>query len=257
VHLLHYVNVGLAVALFLGMVLLQEVGFRVGRRTKISDTSRAGTGLIEAAVFALLGLLLAFQFTQAGSRLDYRRGLVVKEANAIGTAYLRLNLLNADRQPHLRDLFRHYTDTRIRVWEKVPDLKAAEAEEAAARQLQSEIWSRAAAAAQAAPTTAPAILLLPALNAMIDVTTSRNVAARTHAPGLVVFLLFNVALLSALLAGYAMSAANRRNWLHVVVFAAVVAITVFVILDLEYPRVGLIRIGAADRALVELRQSMN
>ena len=256
-HLLWYINIGLAVALFAGMVLLQEIGFRLGRTVKASDTFRASAGLIEAAVFALLGLLLAFQFAGAASRLDHRRGLIVQEANAIGTAYLRLDVLAADRQPALRDLFRRYADARIRVWEKVPDLQAAEAEAAVARQLQTEIWSSAVVASSQEPSITPALLLLPALNEMIDVTTARNVAARTHAPGLVVFLLFSVALLSAMLAGYAMSAANRRNWLHALVFAAVVAITIFVILDLEYPRIGLIRIGAADQSMVEARQAMD
>lgn len=256
-HLLPYVSMGLAAALFFGMVLLQEIGFRIGRAVKVSDASRAGAGLIEAAVFALLGLLLAFQFAQAGSRLDYRRGLTVREANAIGTAYLRLNLLAADRQPALRDLFRRYADARILVWEKMPDLKAAEAEADVARKLQTEIWSRAVPASLQEPSSAPTMLLVSALNEMIDVTTARDVATRTHAPAVVVFLLFGVALLSALLAGYAMSAANRRNWLHALIFAGVIAITIFVILDLEYPRIGLIRIGAADRAMIEARQAMD
>ncbi len=254
---LSYANIEFTAGLFFGMVLLQEIGFRIGRATKVSDASRAGTSLIEAAVFALLGLLLAFQFAQAGSRLDYRRGLTVREANAIGTAYLRLNLLAADRQPALRDLFRRYVEARIRVWEKALDVKAAEAEAAVARKLQTEIWSRAVSASLQEPMPAPTILLVSAINEMIDVTTARRVAARTHAPALIVFLLFGVALLSALLAGYAVSAANRRNWLHTLVFAGVIAITVFVILDLEFPRIGLIRIGAADRAMVEARQAMD
>jgi hypothetical protein len=256
-HLLRYANIGLATALFLGMVLLQEVGFRLGRAMAVADVFRAGADLIEAAVFGLLGLLLAFQFARAGSRLGYRRGLTVQEANAIGTAYLRLDLLTAERQPALRDLFRRYADARIRAWAKVPNLQAVEAEIAVARKLQTEIWSAAVAAAAWESSLAVALLLVPALNEMFDVATARGVAARTHAPGLVIAFLFSVALLSAALAGYATSAAGRRDWLHALIFAALVTGTIFVILDMEFPGIGLIRVGAADRAMIQARQSMD
>ncbi len=254
---LSHASIGLAAALSFGMVLLQEIGFRIGRAAKASDASRAGTSLIEAAVFTLLSLLLAFEFAQAGSRLDYQRGLTVREANAISAAYLRLSLLAADRQPALRDRFRRYAEARIRVWEKLPEQKAAKAEAAVARKLQAEIWSRAVSASLQEPTPAPTMLLISAIDEMIDVTTARKVAAQSHTPALIVFLLFGVALLSALLAGYAMSAANRRSRLHALVFAGVIAITVFVILDLEYLHTGVTRIAAADRAMVEARQAMD
>jgi hypothetical protein len=257
VYLFQYVNLGFAAGLFLAMVLLQEVGFRIGRAVRASEVSRAGAGLLEAAVFALLGLLLAFQFAEAGSRLDYQRRLVVEEANAIGTAYLRLNLLAPDRQPALRDLFRRYTDARIRIGEKMPDVEAVEAEAATARKLQTEIWSGTVAGSSHASSIVPALLLLPAVNEMIDVTTRYDVAARTHVPIPIFLLLFSVALLSALFSGFAISVANRRDWLHSLIFAAVVAITMFVILDLEYPHVGLIRVGAADQALVQARRAMD
>jgi hypothetical protein len=248
---------GVAFALFLGMLVLQEVGRRLGRRRAAGpEGARAGAGVIEAAVFALLGLLLAFQFARAGGRLDARRQLAVQEANAIGTAYLRLDLLPADEQPPLRDLFRRYVEARLRLLEVLPDLGAAEAELAAAQQLQGKIWTRAVAACRKQPGPAPTMLLLPALNDMIDVTTSRSVAGRTHAPLLLVALLFGVALLSAVLAGYTMSAASVQPLLHMVLFAAVTALTVYVILDLEYPRVGFIRIGAAHDALRQLRQAL-
>jgi hypothetical protein len=255
--LLAYMNIGLAVALFGGMVLFQEIGFYIGRTTAMGEVSRAGADLIEAGVFGLLGLLLAFQFGRAGTRLQYRRTVTAQEANAIGTAYLRLDLLSAERQPALRDLFRRYADARIRAWAKVPDLRAVEAELAGARQLQTEIWSAAVTAAAREPSLGAVLLLVPALNEMFDVATAREVAARTHAPGLVIVFLFGVALLSAVLAGYAMSATGRRDWLHAFVFAALVTGTIFVILDMEFPGIGLIRVGAADRAMSQARQAMD
>ncbi len=104
--LLSLLLVGLAFALFVGMLVLQEVGRRIGRRRaeQKADATPAGTGVIEAAVFALLGLLLAFQFGGAASRLDARRQLAVQEANALGTASLNLKPFNGfgpNRQPGL------------------------------------------------------------------------------------------------------------------------------------------------------------
>jgi len=100
------------------------------------------------------------------------------------------------------------------------------------------------------------MLLLPALNQMIDITTTRTMALQLHPPTIIYTMLFALALASALLAGYGMAGAKSRSWLHILGFAAVMAVAVYVILDLEFPRLGLIQVDAFDRALVELRESM-
>jgi hypothetical protein len=122
--------VALSIGLFVGMLACLEVGYRIGRHNSAQhpELAHEGTGTIEAAVFALLGLLLAFTFAGGTSRLDTRRQLIVQEANAIGTAYLRLDLLPANDQPDMRRLFREYLDARLRAYEKLPDLSAAEQE---------------------------------------------------------------------------------------------------------------------------------
>src|ERR1700675_930574 len=91
----------LALGVFVGMVILQEVGRRVGHRrlARDSEGARAGVGAIDGAVFGLLGLLVAFTFSGAASRFDARRQLVVEEANAIGTAYLRIDWLPNEPPP--------------------------------------------------------------------------------------------------------------------------------------------------------------
>jgi hypothetical protein len=247
-----------AILVFVAMMACLEIGYRVGHRNSEDHPGLAheGIGTVEAAVFALLGLLLGFSFAGAMSRLDARRELIVKEANAIGSAYLRLDLLPANAQPEMRRLFREYLDARLQVYEKLPDLKAAEAAIALAEQEQQVIWSRAVAASQADSSQNVARLLLPALNDMMDVTTSRTIALHTHLPLLIFALLICIALLSGLLAGYAMAERKRRSWLHIFLYAAVVAVTIYVVLDLDSPRSGLIRLDAADGALVKLRDSI-
>ncbi|HTN73298.1 MAG TPA: DUF4239 domain-containing protein [Methylomirabilota bacterium] len=247
-----------AVTLFLGMLLLLEVGRRIGIRriVKEAEGARAGVAAVEGAVFGLLGLLIAFTFSGAASRFDMRRHLIVEETNAIGTAYLRLDLLPADAQPALRESFRRYVDARLAVYRKIPDIAAVKAELAKVTKLQGEIWTQALAACREGGSQPAIMLLLPALNQMIDITTTRTMATQMHPPTIIFAMLGGLALLSALLAGYGMAGGTTRNWIHMLGFAAIMAVTVYVILDIEFPRLGLIRVDAFDQALVELRESM-
>ncbi len=246
-----------ATGLFVGMILLLEMGRRLGRRRQGRDEegARAGLGAVEGAVFALLGLLIAFTFSGAASRFDARRELIVQEANATGTAWLRLDLLPASAQPELRDLFRRYLDLRLAAYRKMPDIEAAREELSRANALQGEIWNKAVAACQESPNPLKA-QLIPPLNEMFDIATTRTMAARTHPPAIIFAMLGVLALMSSLLAGYAMAGGKTRSWIHVVGFALIMATSVYVILDLEFPRLGIIRIDPFDQVLVELRQSM-
>jgi hypothetical protein len=246
--------------LFLGMLLFLEIGRRIGERwlSKDPDAARLGVGAVEGSVFGLLGLLVAFTFSGASTRFDARRHLIVEETNAIGTAYLRLDVLPSAVQPALRDSFRRYLDSRLAIYRKLPDVAAAKEELAKSNHLQAEIWRVGVAAVQAegAPSAAP-MLFLPALNAMFDITTTRTMATQMHPPEIVYVMLFGLALLASLLAGYGMAGGKVRKWLHMIGFAVIMALSVYVILDLEFPRLGFIRVNAFDQALVDLRKSMN
>jgi hypothetical protein len=98
-----------------------------------------------------------------------------------------------------------------------------------------------------------AILVLPALNAMIDITTTRAMAMQNHPPRVIFFSLAALSLLSALLAGYVMCGTAVRSWFYMLLFAGTVSATFYVILEVEYPRFGLIRVDQADQVLIELR----
>lgn len=248
-----------SLGLFLGMLLAIEVGRRLGIQSQTDDqkNDKASAGLIDGAIFGLMGLLIAFTFSGATSRLDHRRELVMNEANAMGTAYLRLNLLPVEMRRPLRDLFRQYLDARIDVFQKLPDMAAAEASLVRANNLQSQIWPMAVEACQASGSVPATTLLLSALNEMFDMATLRTTTSRVMHPPLVIFMmLFVLALLSSLLAGYSLGNNRDSNRFHVIGFTAIIAVTVYVILDIEYPRVGMIRVDAVDQVLIELRNSM-
>jgi hypothetical protein len=252
-----FFSVPFALGLLVGVILLLEVGRRLGRRRQATDEAgaRAGLGTVEGAVFALMGLLVAFTFSGAASRFDARRNLIVEEANAIGTAWLRLDLLPTGSQPELREHFRRYLEARLAIYQKLPDLQAARAELERANSLQRQIWAGAIAATQQSP---PVVMgqIIPVLNQMFDIATTRTMAAQLHPPAVIFVMLGLLTLMSALLAGFAMSGSKARSWIHMFGFAAIMSITVYVILDLEFPRLGFIRVDATDQVLIELRESM-
>lgn len=247
----------LVVALFIGMLGLLETGRRLGIRRAARAGPPAGVGPLDAAIFGLMGLVVAFTFSGAASRLDARRQLIVQETNDIGTAYLRLDLLPEGAQAPLRESFRRYVDTRLKVYRLMPDVVAARRELAVSAQVQGEIWAQAVAACRAVDSPAIMTLVLSAVNDMIDITTTRTMVAQMHPPPSIFLMLFGLTLASALLAGYGMAENAARSWLHMVGFATVMALVVFVILELEYPRFGLIRLDAFDQVLADLRATMD
>jgi len=249
-----------AVSLFAGMLTLLEFGRRFGvrRRPKEAEGERSNLSTIEGAVFALFGLVLAFTFSGAASRFNEKRALIAEEANMIETAYLRLQLLPGNVQPEMQELFRRYLDSRLTMYQKLPDMEAAEIEMANSKELQKEIWTKSVAATASREAHVDAgKLLLPALNNMIDITTTRTMALYTHPPNIIYVLLFCLGLICSLLAGYRMSTGLHRNWLHILCFATICVIVVYVITDVEYPRAGLIRLETFDKVLTDVRSHMN
>lgn len=248
-----------ALGLFVGMMALSEYGRRVGRATLARDPNglSKGVGAAEGAVFALLGLMIAFTFSGAASRLQDRRELVTEEANMIGTAYLRIDVLPEDAQPEMRALMKRYVEHRLLTYSEVSDMALTQQRLADGEALQKQIWQKAVEAVMRPDgKSQQALLMLPALNQMIDITTTRLMATRIHPPLVVYLVLMALGLVAALLVGYATADNPRRTWLHNVLFAAVVSTVVYVIIDLEFPRLGLIRVDSADEVLVMARASM-
>ena len=245
------------VGLFAGIILMLEMGRRVGarQRVRIMEGGAAGVGAVEAAIFGLLGLLIAFTFQGASARFDGRRELIVQEANNIGTAWLRIDLLPASAQPVMRELFRKYLDSRLETYRKIPDMVAVKAELDRTAELQKEIW-KVALASQKEGGQAVVVGLLPSLNQMFDIVTTRTMATKIHPPMIVFAMLALMAFAAAFMAGHGMAGSKVRSWVHSVGFAAILAVTVFVIIDMEYPRLGFIDVASFDQVLVDLRQSM-
>jgi len=253
---------GLALALFLATIAMIEVGHRAYFRREAAHlepggSAEAGLLAVEGAIFTLLGLMLAFTFSGAAERFTVRKQLVAQEANDIGTAWLRIELLPAVERPVLQAMVREYVDARIDSYRlEIDDPRTAAARERAAG-LQDAIWLAAVEACPRASAATACSLLLGSVNDMINTTTTRRVATWIHPPAPVYAMLLGLVLSAGLLTGYGMAPSHERNWLHRVLFAAGITVAVYVTLDMEYPRLGLIRMDAVDQLLVDVRRGLD
>jgi hypothetical protein len=250
----------IAIALFLAMLALIEVGRRMGVSRLARDPAglAKGTGASEGAIFGLLGLIIAFTFSGAANRFESRRQLITEEVNNIGTAYLRIDLVPNDARPELRDLFSRYLDLRLATYANIKSTSDVDAMIAETATLQNSIWTKAVEACRRPDVIGrPETLFIPALNQMFDITTTRKAATMDHPPLAIYMLLGALSLVGSLLVGYGSSTNKNRPRLHAFVFAAITSLSIYMIVDLEFPRLGLIRVDAADQLMIDLRKSMD
>lgn len=251
-----------AAVLFCGVLVSMHVGWRIGRKRLLAlgEDGQAGLGAIDGAVFGLMGLLIAFTFTGAATRFDMRRSLVTEHVNATGTAWLRLDLLAEPEREKARDGFRRYVDTQLEIVANSGNSGNKDDVLAGMERLssiQQEIWEILIQAAKNDKTLPLSQTVLPPANEMFDLSNTRFMAARQHPPTEVFLMLGLLMLVSGLMAGCGMAKAERLSTLHMLCFAAIMSLSVYLILDIEYPRLGIVRIDAFDQSMISLRASMN
>ncbi len=246
-------------AFFASMVIVLETGRRLARRHHAAGSSAVppSLGTLESAVFGLFGLLLAFSFSGAIERFNIRRALIIRETNAIDTAWRRFDLLAEPVRGEQQARLRRYVDARLSSYRTLPDVAAFEAGIAAADRIRVDIWQ--AAVASSVDPKRPveyALALLPSIEELSNVATERSAVFRNHPPIVIYGLLYLMGLLSSLLAGYSLGDHDGRRLVHRITFAAAVALTVYTAIDLDYPRFGLIRIDATDAFIQQVRDGM-
>jgi len=242
---------------FVALTLLgfAEAGYRVGLRLyfKKDEARRSQIGGIQGAVLGLLGLLLGFTFSMAVSRYETRRDLVLKEANAVGTTWLRASLLPEAHRAPVRDLLRRFVEVRLK-YAPVADDPAmlAEAMRLCAT-IENELWQHAEAAGKEAPTAISATFIVT-LNEMIDTDAERIAAGRNRIPDGVVFLLISVAGFGCLVSAYASGAQGVRSGFADVALPLLITVVCVMIFDISNSQQGLI--GVSQQPMFDLQQSM-
>jgi hypothetical protein len=215
------------------LVLALEVGFQLSHYP-----SMEGAAALQGPVLGLMSLLLAFSYAMAADRYTMRRALVVKEANAIGTFYLRTGFLGDPTRSQIRTRLQRYTELHVDAPQVALDVRRFAKLCAEGDALQREIWSRLEAVV---PTTDADVVLLntQALNAVIDVSAERLEALQNRIPESIFFLLVGAVLASGVLVGYGPRA--RRGWLSWAIFSLLVTFVMFTLFDLDRPGHGLVR----------------
>lgn len=246
----------LCVVLFAGMLLCFHLGRLWGRRQDgTGDSNDAGT--TTGTIFALLGLLVAFLFSGAYSRFEGRRDIIVQEANAIGTVYLRVDLLPQVLQPAFRAQMREYTLLRGDFFNQLQHgRKEVNENLAQTTRLQTEIWHQAVVGSSGPEYNSARMLLIPALNEMFDIASTRTDAVKTHPPPLIFYTLMGIALLCAWMGGYAARKSPRSMIIHSAVFAFAIAMMVYLIADIEFPSQGWVNLSQVNQTIVDMAASM-
>jgi len=245
----------LSVALFAVLLVLLELGSRLAIARGDTESSRLGP--IEGAVFGLLGLLIAFAFSGAAMRYNDRRELIIQEADAIGTVYMRLDLVDPALRPAVVQQLRDYTDTRLELYRHLGEPAMAAQLSLRAGFLQQSLWRTVLADCNDQKGLTATFLLVPALNEMFDVSAKRTAALRNHPPSVVYVLLISITLACAFLAGYAFGPGQAKHRIAMISFSAIMSFSIYVIIDLEFPRFGLIRISGEDVVLEQVRDTMH
>lgn len=239
----------IAIGLFALLLVSLECGYRWGlSASSAADTRSAGqVGAVQGAILGLLGLLLAFSFAAAGGRFLERQDLIVKEANAIGTAFLRADLLNQPHRSELRAALQRYTEHRLEVSKGLSRGIGQQNLNEIDQNLKS-IWR--AASKGALETPAAMVAVLNPVNEVIDLHTLRLAAARKHLPALVLGLLIASSALSLAIIGYGSGMGGRRNAPLTVSLALLIGTALWITVDLDHPRSGLMHLS--DAPLQEL-----
>lgn len=244
--------------LFVFLVLAVEAGYRLGRRsqTSLSEESKSHVNSMQGSLLGILALLLGFTFSLALQRFDSRSEAVVEEANAIGTTYLRAQLLPPTMEGEVQQLLSSYLDVRVQEGAVVlSDQVARQALLDQAGQYQNAVWHYALLAAEEDKSPVTSGLFIQALNGMIDSFGSRNAELERHVPEVVLYLLFVVFLLTWGIVGYAAGAAGHRPSKVAYLMLVLVVLLVFLIIDLDRPRRGQIAID--QRSLTSLQAAID
>ena len=252
---LHITSAIIICSLFFALMLAgSEAGFRLGRKSEasISDKTKSQVTTVEAALLGILGLLLGFTMSMAVSRFEIRKQLVLDEANAIRTSYLRARLLHAPEGSEMANLLRQYIDVRVQYGTPGYDLARRASLRTQSARLLDELWARAVDYAQKDADPARSNLLLQSLNQVFDLEAARWMAFQDPVPDTVIYVNGIVGLLAVLLVGYAFGLHGRRQIFSGCVLALAITLVFGVIIDLDRPGTGFIQVG--QQSMIDLQQ---
>ena len=247
--------------LLLWMLLMAEIGWRIGhylsKKYHVQKADSSDTFL--AAIFGLLALLVAFTFSGGSDRFDHRRELIIQEVSTISTAYQSVDLLSFKDQLKVRELFNQYVDSRIKIYQFEGEPTSAEIESRTQTHnvVGDQLWKEVVRAVGDTqyPQKLVAAQILPLLSDMFTASENQRLSVKFHPPLIVFQLMIVLCMIGAMVAGYNLGIQSQRDWFLTLVFVLLMTGTIFIILSLEYPRVGKISLGNFESEFISLKKS--
>jgi hypothetical protein len=244
---------GVFIAFAIAALIVYELGFRFGRwwQRRTPEEVQGPTGMLVGSLLALMAFLLAITMGMASERFDTRRGLVLTEANSIGTTYLRAGYLPEPVSSETQELLREYVPLRI----VGDDLSDVEAKIVRSAEIQTQLWSMAEDLARATPDSVVLGLYIDALNDTIDVNETRITAGLyARVPQTVLLLLIVGSVLTLGMVGYSAGLTGRRSPLTALVMIVVLGAVITLVVDLDRPRDGFLEVN--QQPLIDLQQQV-
>lgn len=242
----------LPLTVFFGLAAF-ELGFRVAhyRQQQHQEEKESPVGGMVAGTLGLLAFMMAFTFGLAGARFEERRKVVLDEANAIGTNYLRAEMLPEPMRTEVKNLLREYVDLRLEAVQQPEKLAEAVSK---SEELHGRLWVQAVAVTEK-DRSPIAALFVSSLNDVIDLHATRVMAGlQSRIPAVIWIVLYVLALLAMEMIGYHAGLANSRRSIAAVALIIGFSLVLFLIADLDRPGQGMLRVS--QQSMIDLRKSM-
>lgn len=229
-------------------------GYQVGvYLSKKYPQQEDASGLIPSTILGLLALILGFTLSMAVSRYDDRKRLVLKEANAIGTAYLRADLLREPYQSRTKETLKKYLDQRIQFYEVSSDLEKFDDVQKKSEELQQSMWKDVAKFSHTDDRSIVRLFIV-ALNDVIDISGERLFVNENHVPEIVYLIIIIIALIGLASVGYVQGVNTKHSRFGISLLALLFSVVIVLMQDLDRPTRGLIKVN--QQSLYLLKSSL-
>lgn len=249
----------IALILMLTILALTFLGYKVGniklKKLKLETVKELSSSF--SSLSGLLFLLLAFTFGMSVNRYDSRRQNIIEESNAISTALLRADLYAEKERLFFRQDFKQYIECRIEYYKAGRNIEKLRLSNEHANSISKRLWQRATRLSFDHTNTDATRLMIPALNEMIDITTTRAAGEKAKVPDSIIWLLFVLANITSFYSGYSAALKGSIDWLVEFGFCMMISVTVLFIFDLDRPFRGLVTLDEFNKNIIELRNSFN
>ena len=244
----------LAIPFFFLLIFVNWLGYRFKNAhiRKFPGTEHVGIGPTEGSLLGLTALLLSFTFGMASTKFETRRQILVSETNDIETTILRCDMYPDSARNLLRADLKNYLETRIDYYSAGDNEDLIRGSLEQADSISKLLWNRVALLSHDINNRVATEQMVPSLNAMIDIITTREAARHATVPKMVLIVLCTLIIVSAFLSGYG-SKSLERNKVLVFAFAFITTIALYLVVDMDKPRQGFVNLNSAEQLMIQVR----